>query len=344
MPKRSNFVKVIVLLIWLQITVLVLASCLDEDMAELENASVVELPSVLSSPSRSVIASSTAPSQTRTSETSSNLNQESEQTPSPSDATSTQDPFPTFDVAYSTLSNEEATKNLIALLEGNRGCELPCWWGVVPGETNLQSIESEFVPLGFDWYRDYEELVGHTAYKASVEFTSEDGVVQSIEVRGGATENTYDRNIAWKPYAIPNVLERLGPPEQVYVYRPFRFDPGGMQAYRLFLYYPDLGIEIDYLGKSSLVEANPEIARACPSIVETDEINLLLYTPGSATDYLERTLPSYTIPFVQEGENPHDAVSWEQVTDSSIEDFYYMFLNNPEGEVCFDFKTNRPVK
>jgi hypothetical protein len=244
---------------------------------------------------------------------------------------------------YSTLSDERATENLIALLEGNRGCELPCWWGIIPGQTYVESIESEFVPLGFDWNRDYETLNDNTPYQSYVDLTTENGVVQSIEVRGGASEHTYDQNLAWKPYAIPNVLERLGRPEQVYVYRPFRFDPGGMQAYRLFLYYPDLGIEIDYLGKSSLIEASPEIARACPSIVETDEINLFLYTPGSAIDYLERTLPSYTIPFVPEGENPHDAVSWEQVTDSSIDDFYYMLLNNTEGEVCFDFKTNRSV-
>ncbi len=172
-------------------------------------------------------------------------------TPSPPLETSTPVPFPTFDIAYSELTEEAATQNLIDLLETNRGCELPCWWGITPGKTDVNSLEAIFVPLGFDYYRDYEDLRDNTFYKASISITSMGRIVQSIKVRGGATQETYDRNEAWRPYAIPRILERLGTPENVYVYYPFRFDPGGMQAYRLFMYYPDLGVEIDYLGKAS---------------------------------------------------------------------------------------------
>lgn len=260
--------------------------------------------------------------------------------PSPT-PTATPVAFPTFDVATSTLSQEAATQNLIDLLETNMGCELPCWWGIVPGETNVNSIESTFVPLGFDWYRDYEDLRDNTDYKASVSIISMESIVQSIEVWGGAGEETYDHNEAWRPYALPRILERLGKPEQVYVFYPFRFDPGGMQAYRLFMYYPELGVEIDYLGKAQPLDDNPKWARACPNILETDEINLFLFRPNTVPDYLEQTLPESSLGFIprDEGETPYDLVNWEQATGLALDEFVRLFTENPESSVCFDFKT-----
>jgi hypothetical protein len=260
--------------------------------------------------------------------------------PSPT-PTTTPEPFPTFDIAKSTLSQEAATQNLIELLETNMECELPCWWGIVPGETKVNSIESTFVPLGFDWYRDYEDLRDNTNYKASVSIKSTENIVQTIEVRGGAGEETYDRNQAWRPYALPRILEQLGAPVQAYVFYPFRFDRGGMQAYRLFLYYPELGVEVDYLGKAQPLDESPRWARACPSILETDEINLFLFQPGSVPDYLEQTLSESSLGFIphDEGETPYDRVQWEQATGLSLDEFARLFAENPEGSVCFDFKT-----
>lgn len=252
---------------------------------------------------------------------------------------STPTPFPTFDVAVSTLSKEVATQNLIELLETNRGCELPCWWGIMPGETNVDNIESIFVNLGFDWYRDYEELEDNTLYKASIYFVSEEGKIQSIEVRGGAGEETYDRNEAWRPYAIPRVLERLGVPENVYVYYPFRFDSGGMQAYRMFLYYPDLGVEIDYLGKATLIDNRPGWAQACHNILETDDINLFLFQPGTVPDYLELTMPESSLPLPKLEGDPYDWVSWEQATESSLAEFEQLFTETNAENACFEFKT-----
>lgn len=263
-------------------------------------------------------------------------------TPSPAaPPTATAPLTPTPGRVKSTLSREETTENLVDLLQRNNGCELPCWWGIVPGETRVEAIESTFVPLGFDWHRGYEELQDNVSpYKASIYFTTQDSVVQVIEVKGGATEETYDRNEAWRPYAIPRVLERLGSPEQVYVYYPFRFDPGGMQAYRLFMVYPDRGVEIDYLGKASLVDERPGWARACPDILETDAINLLLYAPGSVPDYLERSLPRSSIPVASGVEGDvYELISWEQATGGTLAEFVQLFTEHEEGAVCFDFQT-----
>ncbi len=335
------------IIVGLMISLLVLMSCsitndtVSENDITVEQASVTVIPpthktlpsstSIIEEATKSATQSVTVATPTR----------QPTLTPSPTKATPTPAPFPTFDVATSILSEEDATQNLIELLETNRGCELPCWWGIVPGETDVGSIESIFVPLGFDWYRDYEDLRDNTLYKAAISITSMNDIVQSIEVYGGVGEETYDRNEAWRPYAIPRVLERLGMPDDIYVFYPFRFDRYSPEVYRLFLYYHDLGVEIDYMGEASLIEERPKWARACPNILETDVINLFLFQPGTVPNYLRRTLPSSELPLPElpEGTSPYDVISWEQATESSLDEFWRLFTEADEGTVCFDFKT-----
>ena len=107
------------------------------------------------------------------------------------------------------------------------------------------------------------------------------------------------------------------------------------------MYYPDLGIEIDYLGLASLVPDKSGWAQACHDILRTDEINLFLFQPGTVPDYLEQTLPEESLPLpkLPEGTNPYDLVSWEQATESSLADFEQLFLNSEEDAVCFEFST-----
>ena len=214
-------------------------------------------------------------------------------------------------VVHATLSEEEATQILIELLQTNGGCQLPCWWGIVPGETLVTDIGARFVPLGFNWNPDSHTLRDNTHYKASVDIEAKNGIVASIAVRGGVNEDTYDKNEAWRPYALPNLLSAYGIPSEVYVYYPFRFDPGGLASYRLFLYYPEQGIAIDYLGIADLIPDRNGWAQACPDILRTDEVNLFLFQPGTVPDYRQIRLPALSIPVPEqpEGTDPYDLIS-----------------------------------
>ncbi|MCB0014239.1 MAG: hypothetical protein KDE34_20140 [Anaerolineales bacterium] len=256
-------------------------------------------------------------------------------------ATQTTEAGPFDNVVYATLSEDEATQLLIELLQTNGGCRLPCWWGIVLGSTAISEIESVFVPLGFDWFPGFDELHDTTAYKASLYLHAKESIVWTIEVRGGAGEETYDKNEAWRPYALPNLLSEYGIPSEVYVYYPFRFDPGGLASYRLFLYYPEQGIEIDYLGIADLLPDRNGWAEACPDILQTDQVNLLLFQPGTVPEYRELTLPAISIPVPEqpEGTDPYDLISWEQATESTLDAFYQHFTESEEGTVCFSFKT-----
>ena len=73
-------------------------------------------------------------------------------------ASSTTRRFSPSDVVVSNLTEEQATQKLIELLETNNNCQLPCWWGIELGKTEVNMIESTFVPLGFDWYPFFEDL------------------------------------------------------------------------------------------------------------------------------------------------------------------------------------------
>ena len=47
------------------------------------------------------------------------------------------------------LSQEEANELLLELYETNGGCEMPCWWGIVPGETPWETALELLLPIGW---------------------------------------------------------------------------------------------------------------------------------------------------------------------------------------------------
>ena len=60
------------------------------------------------------------------------------------------------------------------LFDSNYGCALPCWWGIVPGETKWQAVEDFLGPLAIEvehqenlWYLDD----GAVEHKIALEYT-----------------------------------------------------------------------------------------------------------------------------------------------------------------------------
>ncbi|MBW8012722.1 MAG: hypothetical protein FVQ83_16010 [Chloroflexi bacterium] len=107
-------------------------------------------------------------------------------TPSPSPTTSptstltaTAPPMGTFTLTLTpqpTLSEEEIEQKLIQYYETNGNCELPCFWGIIPGETTLQEVENELVPLSEDYFYNlsYMGMDGYYIYIFSEAINPED--------------------------------------------------------------------------------------------------------------------------------------------------------------------------
>ena len=51
-----------------------------------------------------------------------------------------------------TLSSEQQMTQVSDLLTNNGGCKLPCWWGIMPGETSWANAENILAPLAYGRY------------------------------------------------------------------------------------------------------------------------------------------------------------------------------------------------
>lgn len=251
----------------------------------------------------------------------------SSSTPSPTISLPTPVPTPI-------LTSEQKADNFTRLMTENGGCELPCWWGIVPGESKIETIADEFVPQGLIWWEEWNQLdASRSGSGALLSLVVEENIIQSIDVWGGNEGNTFVQD--WDRYSLDQVLTRHGTPSQVFVYYPYRADPGSVSAYHLFIFYEELGIEIEYRGKATDVDS--EKSRACPKLEELFQINLLLYQPEKINNILETVIPPETVSFIAGPETVYDLISWEQATNTTLESFYETF-SQPNPDACFDFR------
>jgi hypothetical protein len=178
-----------------------------------------------------------------------------------------------------TLPADEAEKLVMSLLRDNAGCQLPCWWGITPGEASLD-IASQFLssfalkvytadvlPVEKDGVV-YLRAGVSVNYKLSGQFsdgstylTSINGVVDVIGVRPRGTELNYQ---------LHHLLTTHGQPESVL----FEADTD-YSLFHLLLYYPDQGITALYESKFERLSAT---YRVCPQGVGPE---LWLWSPGN---------------------------------------------------------------
>lgn len=232
----------------------------------------------------------------------------------------------------------------------NGGCELPCWWGIVPGETNIEAISEQFLPLGFERLEELEQLyvvlqreglVWLEGWKRLyalgsgsgiiVEFTVENDIIEFIKVRGGKENEGFVDD--WGHYSLDQVLTRYGIPSQVLVYHLSQAH-AGPPSYHLLLFYERLGIQIDYVGVAQY--PIDEKIQVCPDLSEVGIINLFLYQPEKIDNIVELVLPPETVDFVTSSDTVYDLIAWEQTVGTSLEAFYETFKDG-KGNNCFEF-------
>lgn len=233
--------------------------------------------------------------------------------PSPVPATytpcPTRTPTPTRTPPPPTLTSDERHAYVEEMLATNGGCELPCWWGVTPGQSDWQSVIDyfvahggfQFIILSTEGLYDYSIL--HT-------FTERNGVIQSIEINGNSQWGIPSQFFAqdWDHYSLDQVLTRYGVPSRARIFL-YEYGGGGDPFYALLVFYDDLGIGIRYHGQAFWTD---DLLRTC--FLFTD-ITLWLQSPESLTPLHENVDPdewSYVVPL-------------EEATGMSMEEFYNIF-------------------
>ena len=238
-------------------------------------------------------------------------------------ATNTPMPTPT-PAPLPTLPPAEAEALLLDLLYNNAGCQLPCWWGAVPGETAwsgfkpfLATFISRIVPLSPPGrpLQFYEVTTGHWTM-----YAVRDGIIDNIETNWGRSPT----------YSLPQILTTYGPPDEVWL-MTFQDTPDGSLPFRMSLLYAEKGIVVSYRVENIEKQFVPYQLVWCPHNNEPRGVSLWLVSPEREAkltfdEARERTLHI-------SAEEPYLRLS--EATDMDEISFYEAF-KDPTTSTCLE--------
>jgi hypothetical protein len=221
-----------------------------------------------------------------------------------------------------TIAPDEAAIFVEELLETNSGCQFPCWWGIIPGETRwidaknfLDTFAIDYAVTGFGGGRSAYEVYVPSAYSErhiSYTFYVLDNVVYGVGTGIGG--------LTWRNYELHQILNSFGPPKEVWIETFWR----EYHPFRVILFYPHLGIMVLYANDGSTSGDN---IVGCPQ--DTDEFPemssqqrlpwLWVFTPDEGTTFVE------TADFIAETMGADNYLALEEATDMDVETFYETF-------------------
>jgi hypothetical protein len=160
----------------------------------------------------------------------------------------------------------------IELLSTNGGCELPCFWGIVPGKMIWETARQLLSHFVF-WITDIpqQEIISHwvsltirTEDKNSINIElallEKKGIVDSIG--GVVSSDKFDTYIY--PYSIKGILTTYSVPTRVWI----NLNPGEEEApiirYSLWLFYEHKGFVVKYQGAALKKDVFYQICPAQP--------------------------------------------------------------------------------
>lgn len=239
-----------------------------------------------------------------------------------------------------TLSAEAREAYVEELLRTNAGCELPCWWGIVPGETTWTDTERFLMQMGIRTVSNagssgtiFHEAGGFDFRRQGVyngiNFWEREGIVESLQIR---TQSNLPENLKalWARLSPEQVIAAYGQPSRVWVQTfasSSELPYGDTMAYDLWLFYDALGFVIRYGGRARY----EPIYRLCPTFGEGGNLGLsiemYLQSPADQRPLEELVGERMGIP-----ESIH---SIEEAAGLSVEDFYALFTQG-EGPICFE--------
>ena len=235
--------------------------------------------------------------------------------------------LPTF-TPLPTLSPTEAEALVQELFETNGGCNLPCWWGITPGESSwnstiqfLSTFASKIVLLGgrntgrqsFEINYRYPSI----GLNNRIFFSVENNVVDSINIDPDYNNNSFQ-------FQLNKLLTGYGKPEEIFMYLRWPIThPGELHFYpfRLVLHYPDQNIIAYYSFKG--LPNNGTVYVCTPSEVLPE---LFLYSPSSSID-VNKIIQGYIHGRFVEDDEILSLPRMEDYTNMSLDVFYETFAD-----------------
>lgn len=252
-------------------------------------------------------------------------------TPAPSETptytlipTKTCTPPPPTWTPLPTLSAEDANNLLNDLLENNAGCRLPCFWGIIPGKTTWQEAQNFLETFTTFSVRDIsrelriiEPLIPFPREKLGTIrhfYSFREGIVEYIVVYNGDLASSF---------YLPEFLKTYGKPGGVWI-RTFREEEQNSQLFLLDLFYPDLGILMEYSGGN--MQDLGDRLRNCLEGMNSPFI--YLWSPERVMTFEEAKK------IFLDTENLPQPIALPDATGMDIDAFYDSFMNS--GTVCIE--------
>ncbi len=254
----------------------------------------------------------------------------------PPSATSTFQAAPTLTLSP-TLDLEQRTSYLLDWLHNTERCPLPCWFGIVPGESTWSDLETLFRHLGAIVVNEttntyvFHGIGGFNSFGLYTVFElyEQDDRITAMDVHSDSWNDATqsDFRAMWESYAPEVIIEDYGCPSQVRVLsesRPSHEIPYGDHIwYTIWFYYENLGGVISYEGRTDY----EPVYRMCPSF--TDEGNLgqhlrieMRSSDGSNIIQWGSLSNLYGMPI-------------EEASSLSLDEFCNLYIQESEP-VCFD--------
>ena len=248
------------------------------------------------------------------------------------------------------LGKEETEELLLNMLKGNDLCTLPCWWGILPGESSLTQLNERIEPLssiiqsspyfqinvsgqpflvsgmGVNLRKENEIIDLHVSWytdknKDKVELISIKPI--SLTLENGEYQNAYSSNFyktALIKYKISQILSELGKPSKILTFAEiYKLNPyGNSETFQIWLLYPERGVFVRY--DMPLRRIN-ELGQGCPS----ESIVSLWLTPPDTTGFYAGIVPTMD---GYSGFSHHKTI--EESTTLSVDYFYMVYKDSTD--------------
>ncbi len=201
---------------------------------------------------------------------------------------------------------------------------LPCWWGIIPGETRAQDVVSFFEPFAS------EISIGDTGiavyFSTPPDEISDHPIAHSFQISAGiVTHMRIDRMEGAESFRLPLVLADYGQPDGVWI-RTFNPNPYTQTSFSVITFYGRRGIVAYWQGSGDVIG---DTIHGC---IETGP-SLRLWAPDPSIATIEDTSKLFD-PILPGGE-----LTLMQATGMDVEMFYERF-KGIDDPVCIDTPTN----
>jgi hypothetical protein len=241
--------------------------------------------------------------------------------------TATETPTPT-------LTDKERRQLALEFYETNNGCQLPCWWSILPGqtewETAYQFLETFDYPSlvsdsEFAYYEVHiplpPEVFKYTRNRMIQLYSVQNDIVVRIEAYV-AIEDIVDGY--FNQYTLPSLLTTYGQPTEVWLSTYPAAREAGRLPFSVVLFYPEQGIVAEYWGGNG--KENGDFITGCP---QENPVTYLQLFPPDPNKTFKETMDGTS------GLSEWRYLSLEESTNMDIATFHQTF-KNPDNTICLE--------